>query len=701
MYFWMSRALGPLVTLLMLLAACLLPPPAGAAGPTPIATLAPEPDLDAEMLRLRAYHENIVVETLRAELGNFLERDAYNVSATVTLKPVPANNLPPAPPSTSSPGSASPAAAIPVTASKGIGLPDDFTLGRLDLNRVLALSRNPAAFANRGALAQVNAPTQAGAPTNLPPVERFALETVRLVVGLNERITAEVRTQVEAWVRQRIRERYGNQGSILVQTIRELAPKVSPDAAAERSPAAATPSPTPEAARAEAAALPLWAQNAALFQNLIGLMAVGILGLLGLLLMARAASRSTSKSRGKIELDTSKATLQGAAPAPPPSFAPPMQSIAAAQVAGAGDKGGRGAATESAETAARLAPSLKETSNKIRDILTNMKDRVGSLIETWSRAGEEGEIKIACLLEAAADGATPIPLPKDGDQALASRLRDGFRKIAEMDPATRMAILNDVYWEIVAARSLGSGNFDRPFKYLERMEQAAMSGLILDAGNSRLSAMVALQMPDTSRRGFLRGLTRDARLNLLRGALGLGEFSQEEVQGFDQELRSKFETGAAGNRGKLNALPLIPRVLSSLGSYEEASLIHELDSTNTVGTELLRTQHASVGFLAQWNDAALPEFCASLGANEIVAILRLIPEIENRALVQCSPLVLEIVTDELRRQDVSPEMEKNQMFDQIRIKIMEYVSIKGVPLSEIVTGPGTGAAVPPAALEAA
>ena len=274
-------------------------------------------------------------------------------------------------------------------------------------------------------------------------------------------------------------------------------------------------------------------------------------------------------------------------------------------------------------------------------------------------------------------------------QARETALRERWGLLG-LPPEGRAALFQDVYKDILVTRLYGVNAIKQPFAYLDGTKDSTL-GPLLSSRNPRTRAMVVLHMPEDSRRTLLRTMDLDAKLKLMQEIVGINTFSPSELESTDSEIKS--ESGSSGGESTVAALPLLPGVLSDLNTFEETRILAALNAQSSESLAELRATGPSLGFLRVWKDEVTSLVLAQASSDEVLALIRTIPEAQERILGDCSPRARQIVTEDLSAADRTSAEDKASYLGVLRDRLRNLLDEGDVLLSDaFVSGGATGQA---------
>lgn len=480
-------------------------------------------------------------------------------------------------------------------------------------------------------------------------LEGFKIRTVAVNVGLSETVPAEARTEIEKWVTERVNSEFGKVGKGTVTTIR-VAPQKAPEMAAPKT---------------------TW-DMLNQFQSLAGQLALAAAIVLGVLLWGILTPR--------------KAATQGAAPVESSSTTSNTNVSSGATPAAVGmseEEKQRLADEKQAreEEIARLGvDSLKE---KILEVLPKINLHLEAIMRSWSQSGETGWKKVAIFSEVVGKEVGKLPIPVDA----VSDITRIFARMSEVQVREKHEILQKSYWDLLTVLNVGPSALEQPFGYLGGLNIGMVSQVLMEQ-NPKMRTVVSLFMPTELRSKFMKTMSLDAKRELLVAAAGMSEIPSAELRDFDRGLMSKFKSDE-----KAEIVPLemtLNKLVEALEPVEEVVLLAGMQGP---AAEEFRRTTPTLAFLAEWPDDAVGTLLAQASTDEVVALCRVRPDLQERLLKVAPQLTVAMVTDELSKPDKLSAKDKGVWIESLAKRLRTLVMTKTLVLDEIFPFKENGASV--------
>lgn len=482
----------------------------------------------------------------------------------------------------------------------------------------------------------------------------YLIYGVTVSVGLRSDLNSGVKNQVEKWLLERLHSEFGKLGRATVTFIKDPDEKLpNPKKPLEIPKSPETPK-TFEAPKSPRD----WLDQ---FQSLAGQIVLALALMLGIITWKLLSSKEGNTT--KIESDPIKAVVtQGV---PPPSTVDNQNKLEDLQEK-IGDTDPR----------QRLAVSrkLRQMSTRLIELAPKLSTELDQVMNFWCRSGEDGKVKLACYAEAVGSAIGKLPIPLDAIEDLSKV----FAQMCDLKDEDKLQILKKVYWDLLAALNLGNEALQQPFTYLGQVNADKVDQMLMNQ-NSKMRAIVALHMPSSLRDEYIRSLSLDEKQDLIYSAIEINQISSNEFRSFDETLRLQVQSGTK-EHDMIDIMPILTRLLEPLSPIEEITILSGLG--DHAYSEQLKKTYPTVAFVASWNDAQISYFFARAMPDEVVALLRIRPDLKDRIISKCPPIVAEVASDELSRSDKSSNAEKNNLLQTLGGRLKKMLSQQEIKFGE-------------------
>lgn len=468
-------------------------------------------------------------------------------------------------------------------------------------------------------------------------LENYLIRKVDVYVGLRESLGEEAQQEVEQWIAARVQSEFGNVGSGTVSLIRQPVKPEQP--------------PKPD---------PGFMEQLKDFQELAGQGILALAIVLGLVLWALL-------SKGGSQLPDIK----------------PAINITNQTQAEAGEEG-RGAlgalALEQAEAEA-LREKVKHLSKKILELTAKVPNEVENLVREWCQAGEEGIANVANFAEVSGKMLGRLPIPTEFKKEVTQALK----RMAESDLKERLQSLDRVYWDLVAAVNLGSDSLRQPFSFLGAASSDAVNQVLME-NNLKLQTIASVYMPDKARRSYLSSLDKERKVQLLNEAASLSQVAEEELVAMESQLSTHFNQGGDGRNVSL--ADTLSKLISVMGQIESIQILRDIKGPML---ERFRQAQPHLAFLSDWANEPLRFLLSKASNDEIMAYLRVAPDLTERFLGLVPPMVERILRDDLQVADSMREGDKEELLQSFSARLSQLVVAGEIDLESVFAeSPGAG-----------
>jgi hypothetical protein len=441
-------------------------------------------------------------------------------------------------------------------------------------------------------------------------LDKYEIVSAVFSVGLLDTLGKETQEQVTQWLKQRVDGEFQDVGKSSVSFIKKkpVEPKPEPVPPQEKSPL----------------------DRLTDLQGLAGVIIACIMMMMALYAWKNTLSKDMlEQRRSAIDLNNTKKTEAKAEPETAP---PPLEQNQKVEE------------VRETRTARQLQTDIQAYLTKIRVLVTQLGPRLEPIMATWSGGGEDGQLKMACFIDAVTEMQESFKVPPSAHEAMAAI----FTRMTELSLADKLTIVEKVYWDVVAFKTLGVESMEKPFSYLDQVGTRLVSEALV-AENPKMRTLVALHMPEQARAQYLGSLAKDSVEQIIEEAFKLDRISKSDMNQLNEAFKSKFSGASAG--AQIEIKPLLARLLETLKPADEISILRQLDRRMGAAMASFKATSATLAFVDAWPDAALARLFSSASPDEVTTILRLIPEARDRVLGVCASLTVQVVEDELSRED--------------------------------------------------
>lgn len=488
-------------------------------------------------------------------------------------------------------------------------------------------------------------------PTRTNPLEKYSVKNVEFKVGIWPSLGNDIKKTVTRWVENRVKEEFGNIGKTQVNFIQdpnnilEVQPDLGQEGDAKDS---------PEGAKDEAGnplvndsllktKKPSWFEQLKEVQSFAGSLILALAILFGVLmwrlLMGSSASKTDSQSAINIQNKTELLEKE------------------------VEDKS-LSAATPVAEFNPIFLEKIEYMSTQIKDLTPKISRDIDNLIAEWCNKGDEGLLQLASFAEISGSTLGSLNIPKEFKKKMA----DVFAKMHDLDDEKRCDILTKTYWDIVASLNLGTETLHRPFSFIGKSSVGTVSEVLL-GNNSDIQTIVSLYMPDTMRKGYFGKLDLDKKIELLNNAAKLSTISQSGLEKIEKDIAGYFETTT--NEAEVSLSLTLSKLVDSMTLIDACKALPKVEGPVI---EKFKRTVPHVAFISEWKDNFIEMLIKRASNEEVITLIRIVPEIEDKVLNLVSPLAKKVIEDDLSRADTISVIEKEKHLTSLQNKFVGLIS---------------------------
>lgn len=542
--------------------------------------------------------EEMLAKRYAQELATFTDQELFTVSSKLEVSPVAPKSSPVAQTQEQEPVS-------------------DLALGRLDPEELL----KKVAGSGQEKIIQSF-------------LDQFVVRSVAINVGLREELPPEVKSSVEKWLADRVKQEFGNAGRSSVTIIKSKPAK-----------------------KEEPKTLLDWLNQ---FQSLAGQIVTALAVLLAVILWKLlSTSSSTSSNRSVDSRVTHSGELKGFGESP------------------------KSAGTTVAQDGVKLAETrdkIQDLNLKINELLPRLQGQFESIVRSWCSQGENGRVRLACFAEAVGKELGKLPIPPEA----LDDVTKVFLRMPSLDLPEKLEALGKAYWDLLAVLNLGKEALNQPFGYLGGSNVAVVNQVLIGQ-NPKLKTLVSLYMPDDLRTKFLKSLTLEAKKELLQTAAGLSEIPAGELREMDTTLLGRMRPNQAQNVVPVDMT--LGKIVSSLDALESMTLLPQIQGQVM---NQFKTRNVNLAFIHEWPDSSLSLLVSRATADELSAYIRLRPALKDRIIKLCPPMTAEMVNEEINKEDKTSDKDKSAWLNSLLERAQQLVRDNEVDLEAIFASQGSG-----------
>jgi hypothetical protein len=476
-------------------------------------------------------------------------------------------------------------------------------------------------------------------------LRNYRIKTVNMAVGLKEDVEPEFKAEIETWLTARVTSEFGKTGKGVVAFIKSIPVKKE-----------VTPPKD----------LLGWLSE---FQSLAGQIVMAFALLFGVLMWKVLTSKTSAQSSNTGDTG-------------------PTINVGGASGEAAAERKAADAERKEQEEEERLSASrdIAGLSERLNALIPRLSKDFEAIMRAWCQSGDEGKFKLACFAEAVGQGLGKLPIPVDA----LPEISKVFARMSDVKLTEKRDALQKAYWDMLSVMNLGVETLTQPFGYLGGVNTGVLNQVLMDQ-NPKMKTIVSLFLPNDLRSRYLKSLSSDAKKELLESAARMSEIEASELKSMDSALAVKLKP-----QGNTETVPLdmtLGKLVSALSPMEEVTLLAQMQGP---AIDSFKRSTPSIAFLGEWAEDKLKMLMSRVTPDELMALARVRPDLQERLVSLSPPLTAEMVGDELRMPDRTDDKTKNEWLTSLSKRINEMVSFQEVSLDTMFPAPSKGpTAVPP------
>ena len=459
----------------------------------------------------------------------------------------------------------------------------------------------------------------------------YLIKEIDVLVGLDPNLTAEAKKEVETWIAAKIKKDFGAIGKYEVNYLKNLE-KVE-------------------------VKNQTFMEKFKDFQLIGGSLVLALtLFLCSLLYLIFAGARGSSQESGTAESSTS------------------VNIDSHAEISGAGTDEGSDSVVKSENSIVQI----NQLRDQIRDISEKLNDELEEVINEWCSQGEEGLYKLASFSEIASTVVGTVFIPEQYKPQVAAL----FSKMHKLSSEENEAMLQKIYWDLVASLNFGSGTLHEPFSFIADASAETLNKVLLkdDVKNQTVLTMF---MPLKSRQSYLNELDFKQKQEVLKNAAHLSSISEDDLKGLEDQYASYFDEKIEESEVAMSMT--LVKLIEAL-SLKEACLL--LPSIDGPVIDQYKSKNPYIAFLPEWSDDSLKFLVKRLTNEEMYAYLKVMPDMTSRLLGFASPKTQEIVQDDLSHGEELTDQQTQEWLTSLNNKLIDLFTKGDLHLSDTIKSNG-------------
>lgn len=317
-----------------------------------------------------------------------------------------------------------------------------------------------------------------------------------------------------------------------------------------------------------------------------------------------------------------------------------------------------GTGEELTEEEVRVQAATLDLVSKIVYLCNELGPGLNEMVRVWLDNAGDGYVKTAVFMDTivtyrerfktAGPNPQDISIPLDPDLAAAHdvNLTEAYRQAAQMPPPQVLEYLEKIYWDLLSTRTIGLKAMRKPFDFMKVLSEQEYERAL--ESQDEQAKVVALMFADPDKtRLILEKSSPEKREKLLQDMFRLSHLPKRDLWSLDSVMKEKF---LGESMADLSAVNLLPRTLEIMGTFSPVDQIRLLRRVLTgMGStgDSLKTNVVSLAFVEEWKNEYLAKLLGMATTNEIVALLRVIPEAQDRVLQVSAGKQSMIIMDDL------------------------------------------------------
>ncbi len=582
----------------------------------------------SSLLEHKARLEEIITQRLSSTIATTLQKDDFNVSVQVDLVEVPLKKE-----------------TIKKEATQRVEMerPIDLSVGLVDAESLirkyeadLQEAREHALIISQRVAAEVK--------------PEFTVKSIQVLVGLKSSLGADYAKELEGWIKQRLSSNFGPAVSVTTSLLKS-APV------------------TPEEPKTAFDFLNK-------IQSLLGFIVLSCAGLLAVLLMKFISSKDASENRKlTAQIQQSMRLQQEEKAALAKEEEPPKKSELP---------------EPSSAFSGHELEAIRELKGSIVLSLSENSARLNDVLQEWFDTGEKGMYKAACLMDVMVSAKrvlaeAQVGLHIDWSRAvpfnLQRQMAEIFANMSSMTSIQRIQILEEIYWDFISLKALGPSALSQPFQYVEAMPVNDVKNLL--AGQQpRLRTLAVLHMNEETLEDYMKRLPFEGKREIIEETLQMEKVLSTDIEAASETLKFAIKQKQDDVR-TVSLKSMAPKLLSALSALDEIKLLRELSAKLSDGAVSIKRSIPALAFLGEWPENLLKRVFASAVNDEVMAFLRVMPELKDRILPLCPPRVQEIVSGDLSKPDQMSDETKERYLSALKLRLLQTVNREGINLEEV------------------
>ncbi len=600
-----------------------------------------------EQVELQTRIEAQITEKLRSVISTTLEKGAFDVSASVKIAEVIDKRVT--------------EKTQDVKKEEKSPVPSDASLGLVNAELLLKKYQDEAKEKQSQRRETIEGKIE----------RRYKITAISVSVGLDESLAEDYRSQFKQWLVKKVKSDYGAIASADVTVVKQK--PIKPQVEKPKS---------------------LW-DRVSEIQFLLGFLIMAATLMLLLLLSKMVLSRDAAENRRvSMQLEQMRS-----AQAPPLPMLPEKKEVLPALE----DKSPEKPLQINMMTELR---SIRDLVSKISLLAFENLASTEELLFAWLDAGERGCLKIALMIDSILSATQqqssrmaqqPNPISSDGRRWTfqvpaehQDKMAAVYKKMASLAPDSKRKLLEEVYWDLIAQKTLGSKFLSQPFGFLSDLPSQQVRTVLIDQ-SPQAKSIAVLHLPKDQREKFIQSLDAKGKEDLIVNALSMDEVPITDFEAVNETL--KFQVKQAGTReGFVTLKPLMPSLLESFSVRDEIRLLHTVTPKLSDGGLSIKRIYPSLAFFDQYPSELRKVVVSRASNDELTVLIGAVPAFKETILSVCTPMVKTIIEDDLKAGKNFGDDLKEKNMVTLKTKLLQAINSMGLKMEALFPDGGSGGA---------
>lgn len=349
------------------------------------------------------------------------------------------------------------------------------------------------------------------------------------------------------------------------------------------------------------------------------------------------------------------------------------------------------------EPVPRIKPrDLEHVLGKIAFVCMELGKKVNELVRVWIDSGDEGFVKAALLIDTmlaarekimSETGTLPtlqIPLDSDIVDSREENLSEGYRQVSTMTDFERFGKLEEIYWDLISVKTLGLQSLRRPFDFLQSLNSVALQE-VLQSQRDEAKALALMYLPSEAKTDYLNLIDENEKEKIIFQMLSNSHVPQKQIWDLDTAVKVTLLNQSAQPVEKLvNLFPRTVEVLQTLDALGEIKMLRKICPGLPEEGLIVKQQYTTLAFIYEWKPEYVKRLVSVATGNEIVILIKTIPEAKEVVLASCTDKVRLIVEDDLKIAPQTDERESEKALRALKGKWLKIASNENIPMSKVI-----------------